>query len=183
MITTHDFFENTGSLLRIPLKDPVLQEAFLKAPEAVKQVMANIQTANAAHVLRMSASADFGNAHLMVGNPKKDCYTAIDDMAVALTSVESVTLDSMEDGVAFVDGTTGSKVKVPFQRKAVELVCASGAAYRVVFYKNELLEQDKESFHRLLMQASTLTHYLYSLWVLRIGNTYPLLPKGSVYGN
>lgn len=180
MTTAHDFFESTAAVLRLPLKDPVLQEAFLKAPEAVKQVMVNIQAACTSHVLRFSAGDDFGSGRLMVRNPQTLEYTSITDMAVALTGVESISLDYTNACICFIDGE-----EVAYKAFLIELFCSSGAAYGVCFYKGAefYANQKKDNVPSLLMQASTLTYYLYSLWLLRLGNTYPLLPKGSVYGN
>lgn len=180
MITAHDFFESTAAVLRLPLKDPVLQEAFLKAPEAVKQVMVNIQAACTSHVLRFAACDEFGHPRLMSRNLRTMDYAAIADMSVALTSVESISLDYTNSSICFKDSE-----KVVYKSFLLELFCSSGAAYGVSFYKGVefYANQEKDNVPSLLMQASTLTFFLYSLWTVRLGNTYPLLPKGSVYGN
>lgn len=179
MTTAHDFFESTGILLRKPLKEPVLQEALLKAPEAVKQAMVYMQRMNAGHVLHMSASEDYLSPKLYCRHPMRDTFSQITEASVSLRNVEGVYMTKGNESIFF-----GSE-KYTYTARDVAITCTSGTAYRVCYYdtKGAYQKMEKGNALSLLIRASTLTFFLYSLWTVRLGNTYPLLPKGSVYGN
>lgn len=179
MTTAHDFYEATGTLLRKALKNPVLQEALLKAPEAVKQIMVATQRDNSGHVLRVASTDAFGSPAIYCRVPGRETFSKISDMAVSLTGAESLYMTQGAEHLMY------GEEKVSYTARDVTLVCASGTTYRVCYYdaKGAYQKQDKETVQSLLMRASTLTCFLFSMWTLRIGNTYPLLPKGSVYGN